>query len=81
VGVFGALDRAGLRDLQEQCLPRRLPPHRTVVIDFRGMTGCPSALFVELLAIGGRLTAASVPLEVVGLDDAVQAIVTGHPGP
>lgn len=81
VGVFGVLDRGGLHDLQEQCLPHRVPPHRCVVLDFHAMTGCPSALFGALLRIRARLAAASVPLALVGLDDAVRAIVTGASAP
>jgi hypothetical protein len=48
----------------------------TVVVDFTGMTGCPSALLLALVRIRDRLGSTRT-LQLVGLTEALESIALG----
>ena len=73
--VQGLVDRAGIARLRLRCLDGPDGDVATVVVDFSGMTGCPSALFPELLQINAQLQVRQVALRLVGLTEAVAGIV------
>lgn len=78
LAVTGTVDRRGVEALHEACCPDRLPAGTTVVLDFTGMTGCPSALLLTLVRIRDRL-GSSRRLHLVGLTEALEAITLGGP--
>ena len=80
ITVVGDLDRAGLDRLRAlcQCVPAtgaRTSGSRTLSIDFRGMTGCPSALFPLLADANAMLRAADMELNLIGLTEALVEIM------
>ena len=73
--VQGDVDRVGIARLRLRCLGGPDGDVATVVVDFSGMTGCPSALFPELLRINALLQVRQIGLRLVGLTEAVVGIV------
>ncbi len=79
ITVTGDLDRAGLDRLRALCQRVPVTAARTLSIDFRGMTGCPSALFPLLADANATLRAADMELNLIGLTEALVEIM-GLPG-
>jgi anti-anti-sigma regulatory factor len=78
--VRGDVDRFAMARLRQRCLGEPACGITGVVLDFSGMTGCSSALFVELVQINALLRGRRVALHLVGLGEAVAGIV-GAPRP
>lgn len=76
--IVGELDAHGLRLLERRCAAE-LGRHGTLVLDFTGMTACPSAVFgmVSDTAAAARRTGST--LELVGFTEAVMAIAGARP--
>jgi hypothetical protein len=73
--ISGAVDPKRLDGLEDVCtfiLSRR---RVRLILDFAGMTDCPSALFLRLSAMSRRARAESGSLEVVGLGEALRRII------
>jgi hypothetical protein len=79
VTLRGSLGQAEIDALVELCSPTRQQPGRDIVLDFTGMTECPSALLLTVARIGRRLSAVPVRLRIVGLDEALHRMVTAGP--
>jgi len=75
ITVIGDLDRAGLDRLRALCQQVPTTASRMLSIDFRGMTGCPSALFPLLADANALLRAAHVKLNLIGLTEALAEIM------
>lgn len=77
ITIVGDLDRAGLDRLRALCrqAPVTRAGTRTLSIDFRGMTGCPSALFPLLADANATLRAADMELNLIGLTEALVEII------
>jgi hypothetical protein len=78
LAVTGTVDRGGVEALRAACCPDGLPDDATLVLDFTGMTGCPSALLLALVRIRDRL-GSSRRLQLVGLSEALESIAVGEP--
>jgi hypothetical protein len=76
LAVTGSVDRRGVEDLRDACRPEQVPVGATVVVDFTGMTGCPSALLLALVRIRDRLGSTRT-LQLVGLTEALESIALG----
>jgi hypothetical protein len=73
--ISGVVDPTRLDRLEDVCtfiLSRR---RVRLIVDFAGMTDCPSALLLRLSAMSSRARAQSGSLEVVGLAEALARIV------
>lgn len=79
VALSGSLGHSEIDTLVELCSPARQRPGRDIVLDFTGMTECPSALLLAVTRIGRRLSAVPVRLRIVGLDEALHRMVTASP--
>jgi len=77
--VRGDLDQAGLVKLQDRCLVALRDGTTSLELDFTSMTGCPSALFAVLVRVGKAYRQQASQLQLVGLGDAVHAIVLRLP--
>ena len=73
--VRGHLDAAGVARLHEQCLDALEDGAAILELDFTGMTGCPSALFLVLSRVANACRRHARPLRLIGLADAVRTIV------
>ena len=77
--VRGDLDAVDLVWLHDRCLVALYNGMTTFQVDFTSMTGCPSALFTVLVRVGKAFRQHAGHLQLVGLDDAVHAIVLRQP--
>jgi hypothetical protein len=74
VRVDGAVDAYTLTQLQHRCYAELELGTTALVLDFTGMTGCPSALFLVLSRIMAEFRPHTCSVELVGLLEAVTAI-------
>ena len=77
--VTGDLDGTRLAQLEVRCVRELELGCSTLVLDFTGMTSCPSAVFTFLSRVGKAYRSRSGRLELIGLVGAVAVVATGHP--
>jgi anti-anti-sigma regulatory factor len=75
ITVRGNVDRHDIARLQERCRVEHASGATSIVIDFFRMTGCPSALLLALVQINAAMRTARVALHLIGLAEAIAAIV------
>lgn len=81
VHVDGAVDAHTLMQLERRCDAELTLGTTALVLDFTGMTACPSALFKVLSRIVTAFRRQACSVELVGLVAALTTIVTpAHPG-
>lgn len=76
VRLRGEVDASTLVQLETRCHAELVHDTTILVLDFTGITACPSALFQVLSRIGRSFRRASGSVETVGLLEAITAIVT-----